>query len=101
MNWAQAIGPEVLVWVKAQLRRKEHPEQAYRVCLGLLSLSRTYPAERLNRACALANQGSLFKLKNVKAILHSNLDKLPASVPVQRSVLPQDHENIRGATSFH
>ena len=35
MNWAQSIGPEVLVWVKGQLQRKEHPEQAYRVCLGL------------------------------------------------------------------
>lgn len=101
MNWAQAIGPEVLNWVKAQLRRKEHPEQAYRACLGLLSLSRTYPAERLNQACALAHKDSLFKLKNVKAILQSNLDKLPESVPVQLSMLPQDHENIRGANSFH
>ncbi len=77
MSWAQSIGPEVLDWVKAQLRRKEHPEQAYRVCLGLLSLSRSYPAERLNQACALGNKDSLFKLKNVKAILQSNLDKLP------------------------
>jgi hypothetical protein len=41
MNWAQSIGPEVLKWVKAQLQRKEHPEQAYRVCLGLLSLNRS------------------------------------------------------------
>jgi hypothetical protein len=101
MNWAQAIGPEVLTWVKAQLQRKAHPEQAYRVCLGLLSLSRTYPAERLNQACAVANKASLFKLKNVKAILLSNRDQLPASVPVQLSLLPQDHENIRGANSFH
>ncbi|MFZ2407620.1 MAG: hypothetical protein WAW41_20980, partial [Methylobacter sp.] len=38
MNWAQSIGPEVLTWVKAQLQRKTHPEQAYRVCLGLLNL---------------------------------------------------------------
>jgi len=35
MNWAQSIGPEVLKWVKAQLQRKAHPEQACRVCLGL------------------------------------------------------------------
>jgi hypothetical protein len=67
MNWAQSIGPEVLVWVKEQLQRKDHPEQAYRVCLGLLSLNRTYPAERLNQACAIANKEALFKLKNVKA----------------------------------
>jgi hypothetical protein len=101
MNWAQAIGPETLKWVKGQLQRKAHPEQAYRVCLGLLSLNRSYSAERLNRACAIANKESLFKLKNVKAILQSNLDKLPDSVPIQASLLPQNHENIRGAKSFH
>ena len=101
MNWAQSIGPDVLVWVKGQLQRKAHPEQAYRVCLGLLSLNRSYASERLNKACAIANKEALFKLKNVKAILQSNRDKLPESVPVQLSLLPQDHENIRGAKSFH
>ena len=87
--------------MKAQLQRKAHPEQAYRVCLGLLNLNRTYASERLNRACAIANQEALFKLKNVKAILQSNWDKLPESLPVQLPLLPQDHENIRGAKSFH
>ncbi|WP_174626585.1 IS21 family transposase [Candidatus Methylobacter favarea] len=101
MNWAQSIGPEVLKWVKAQLQRKAHPEQAYRICLGLLNLNRTYPADRLNQACAIANKEALFKLKNVKAILQSNRDKLPTASPVQFSLLPQDHENIRGAKSFH
>lgn len=101
LTWAQSIGPDTLAWVKTQLQRKQHPEQAYRVCLGLLNLSRAYPAERLNRACAHANRQALFKLKNVKAILQSNLDRLPESAPIQASLLPQDHENIRGAASFH
>ena len=101
MNWAQSIGPEVRKWVKAQLQRKAHPEQADRVCLGLVSLNRSYSAERLNKACAMANQEALFKLKNVKAMLQSTRDKLPDSLPVQLSLLPQDHENIRGSESFH
>lgn len=100
MNWAQTLGPDVLEWVKRQLQRKAHPEQAYRVCLGLLNLNRRYPAARINQACALANQASLFKLKSIKAILQSNVDQLPASPPIQPT-LPQDHENIRGAASFH
>ncbi len=54
-NWAKDIGPEVLRWVQGQLARKHHPEQAYRVCLGLLNLNRSYPAKRLNNACAIAN----------------------------------------------
>jgi 1-deoxy-D-xylulose 5-phosphate reductoisomerase len=101
MNWAKSIGPEVLVWVQGQLQRREHPEQAYRVCLGLLSLNRAYDSARLNKACAIANKESLYRLKNVKAILQSNRDKLPETSPVQLSLLPQDHINIRGAGSFH
>lgn len=101
MNWAQTLGPEVLQWVKTQLQRKAHPEQAYRVCLGLLNLNRSYPSGRLNQACAIANKEALFKLKNIKAILQSHRDKLPDVAPLQSPLLPQDHENIRGARSFH
>jgi hypothetical protein len=49
----------------------------------------------------VANKESLYRLKNVKAILVSNRDKLPDTSPVQLSLLPQDHSNIRGAKSFH
>jgi hypothetical protein len=99
-NWAKDIGPEVLAWVTCQLQRKEHPEQAYRVCLGLLNLSRQYPAQRLNQACGLANRENLYRLKQVKAILQSNRDRL-AEQRVTHVELPQDHENIRGPNSFH
>ncbi len=71
MNWAKDIGDDVLLWVKAQLAQKQHEEQAYRVCLGLLNLSRSYPADRLNNACAIANQYSLYRLKHIKDILSS------------------------------
>lgn len=43
-NWASDIGPATLAWVDRQLSSRPHPEQAYRVCLGLLNLSRAYPA---------------------------------------------------------
>ena len=99
-NWAQDIGPDVLTWVSHQLDIKDHPEQAYRVCLGLLNLSRDYPTQRLNRACALANREGLLRLKQIKAILKSNRDQLPEQVSLDIE-LPQDHENIRGPKSFH
>ena len=100
MNWAKDIGQDTLDWVVRVLDSKTHEQQGYRVCLGLLNLTRQYPPERLNQACAIANTHQLNRLKNIKAILCSNLDtvvtedeKLPA--------LPQHHENIRGPQSFH
>lgn len=107
MNWAKAIGPEVLVWVQQRLNEKVHPEQAYRVCLGVLNLSRSYDSQRLNRACQIANQQSLTRVKNIRSILTSNLDKLPDDASMQQELdldetrLPQSHENIRGPKDYH
>jgi hypothetical protein len=82
---------------------KEHEQLAYRVCLGVLNLSKSYPAERLNNACRLANHHKLYRLKNIKEILISNQDKLAHTLLSTEPtiVLPQDHENIRGPQSFH
>jgi len=99
-NWAQDIGREVLTWVSCQLETKAHPEQAYRVCLGLLNLSREYPAERINAACKIANREQLQRLKQIKSILKSNRDKLPEQLDLTVE-LPQDHENIRGPHNYH
>jgi transposase len=99
-NWARDIGPATLAWVDAQLSTKRHPEQAYRVCLGLLSLSRAYPRERLEAACRIANKAGLIRLKQVRSILQSNRDQLPDQLELQTE-LPQDHENIRGPKTFH
>tara|TARA_B110000503_G_scaffold130096_1_gene203079 strand:+ start:241 stop:1761 length:1521 start_codon:yes stop_codon:yes gene_type:complete len=99
-RWAGDIGPDTLTWVTGQLESKTHPEQAYRVCLGLLALSRQYPAARLNSACRIANNASLNRLKQVKSILSSNRDQLPEQLSLAAE-LPQDHENVRGPNNFH
>ncbi len=101
MNWAQDIGDDVLCWVKAQLKQKPHEQQAYRVCLGLLNLSRQYPPQRLNAACAIANRHHLYRLKQIKSILSSNQDQLVREAREQLPLLPQAHANIRGPKSFH
>jgi hypothetical protein len=100
-HWARDLGPEVLGWVRAQLQHRDHPEQAYRSCLGLLSLSRAYPPDRLNAACRIANREALMRLKQIKAILTSNRDRLPEPHNLPSVDLPQDHENIRGPNTFH
>lgn len=102
MNWAKDIGDDVLVWTQQILKQKQHEEQAYRVCLGLLNLSRTYAAQRINNACAIANQNKLYRLKHIKSILLSNQDQLHAARQTEPlPLLPQTHENIRGPQSFH
>ena len=97
-NWAKSLGEDVYRWVDAQLESRDHPEQAYRACLGLMSLSRDYP-QRLNLACGVANRNGLVRLNQIKEILKNGMDRL-APLQEQSASLPQDHENIRGPEQF-
>ena len=99
-QWAGSIGEQTRCWIQWQLDAKPHPEQAYRICLGLLSLSRSYPACRVEAACKLANSEGLYRLRQIKSILKANRDQLPDQ-PAQSTTLPQEHENIRGPETFH
>jgi len=98
-SWARDLGAHAHGWVDKQLSTRAHPEQAYRTCLGLLNLSRTYPCTRLDGACRLASREGLNQLKHIKSILKSNRDQLPEQLDLCVQ-LPQDHENVRGPKSF-
>ncbi|KAF1024197.1 MAG: hypothetical protein GAK37_03179 [Pseudomonas sp.] len=101
-SWAADVGLDALQWVNDRLNNKPHREQAYRLCLGLLSLTRDYPTERVNNGCRLANRKGLTRLKHIKSILRSNRDQLPdESASFVSQELPQAHENIRGPRHFH
>ncbi|RAP64215.1 putative iSPsy14 transposase [Candidatus Erwinia dacicola] len=65
-NWAAGVGPDTLTWISERLAEKAHLEQAYRLCLGLLSLTREYLSERVNNSCRLANTEGLNQLKQIK-----------------------------------
>ena len=98
-NWAEKQGSETLEWLEWQFALKDHPEQVYRVCLGLMKLSRDYP-QRLNDACGVANRNGLTRLKQVREILKNGMDKLPLFEEEDDFALPQDHGNIRGADQY-
>ena len=107
MSWAKDIGPHVLQLVKLMLERKAHPEQAYRACLGLLNLSKTYDAKRLDHACQRAMIIGSPNLKSIKSILKQGLDQLALPLDEQdkdnttSKTLSNDHSNIRGPEYYH
>lgn len=98
---ARRYGSSTEAWMTQQLESRDHVEQAYRSCMGLLSLADRYPVERIEAACKLALQKKLLKLKQVTNVLKSNQDQLVSSEEQLNLQLPQDHENVRGPETFH
>ena len=81
------------------LSLQDHPEQAYRACLGLIGLAKKYGNIRINKACARALYYKLYKYKAVKNILEKGLDRIEED-NVSLQLLPI-HSNIRGADYYN
>jgi transposase len=90
-RWAAEIGPHTAALVQAILASRQHPEQAFRSCLGILRLSGKYNHEQMELACQIARDAQTLTYRSLKAVL----DTLPPLSVPETTPLPT-HENIRG-----
>ena len=99
IGWAAKIGEEVKEITVKLLSSRDHPEQAYKACLGIINLAKKYGNIRVNKACARALSYKLYKYKAVKNILEKGLDNVEEE-PEDSALLPL-HSNIRGANYYN
>jgi AMMECR1 domain-containing protein len=92
LQWANTVGPQTTALIHATLTSRPFPEQAYRSCLGILSLAKKHPHSRIEQACQAAMHAKTFSYKAVKEELDW-LAKQPALLVTE--ILPT-HANIRG-----
>ncbi len=93
--WAKKYGSSVENLVHTILFEREHPEQAYRACLGIIRLGNHYSPERLNLACRRAMAYHNHSYRAVRTILEKSLDQ-KEEVITQESASVLSHENVRG-----
>ncbi len=95
VRWAGEIGPQTVQLIQSILSSRQHPEQAFRSCLGILRLSGQFAHPLMETACQEAFQANTLNYRGVKAILEM---LQPVSNP-QTAPLPS-HENIRGNSYY-
>lgn len=95
---ATAIGPRCAVLVERLLHQRRHPQQAFRSCLGVLSLAQKYGVARLEAACARALKYNAVSWSSLQSILKNGLDQEPLTS--QRPLELPEHENLRGASYY-
>ena len=98
ISWAENIGPDVKLLIEQILMKKQHPEQSYKSCIGVLKLAPKVGNERMNNACKRALEYGIYNYKIVQTILEKNLDKSSPDNPNNDDIPP--HDNIRGEDYF-
>ena len=100
LNWASSIDEIVKQYLYCIFARKQHVEQAYKSCLGILSMAKKYGKERLIKACKRATEYDRYNYKIIKMILEKNLDDQESEIQTGPSLMPQ-HDNIRGKNYYN
>jgi transposase len=95
LNWASGIHEDVHLYILKILDRKQHPEQAYKSCVGILSFAKKVGNDRLIKACQRALGYGIYNYKTIQTILEKGMDKYDETEENKQLEMPL-HENIRG-----
>lgn len=96
LRWGGQVGPFTAQLIQAILSARRYPEQAYRSCLGVLSLAHKHDPQVVETACQHLLNAHLLSYQHLKSELERLSKAASATEPLP---LPQ-HENIRGKTYY-
>lgn len=97
-SWAESVGLETLAFIKELIKRRTHPQQAFRSCAGILGLADKHSKERLEQACRRARKLGSYTYQSVKTMLEKNLEGQPLTSSTSRT--PIKHDNVRGSNYY-
>lgn len=98
INWAASIDDSVQEFICNILEKRQHPEQAYKSCMGVLSFVKKVGKERLINACKRALDYNIYNYKIIQNILEKGLDTI-VEEEFNDQELPK-HHNIRGKNYY-
>jgi len=98
LKLARPYGNAVVDYLQKLIESKNYPEIAYKQCLGILSLGKSFGKERLNNACKRGLSSSRYGYRIVKTILENKMDSINPEAKPKQDIAA--HPNIRGAAYY-
>lgn len=91
LQWASKVGPETALYLETLMNRRQHPEQSFRLCLGIMKFTDKYSRSVMERACRQAMDYKRYTYKDFKILI----ENLPSVDEAEEIAIPV-HQNIRG-----
>ena len=98
ISWAKKKGGSVKEFIQLMLDQREHPQQAFKACLGVLKLGNTYDDEAMQAACKKAIEINGISYRFIANSLKNKTYKIEDQDPVDMEI--PFHENIRGKENY-
>ena len=98
IQWAEKMGGSVKEFIQLMLDQKEHPQQAFKACMGVLKLGKKYDTQAMQLVCKKAIEINCISHRFIANSLKNKTYKIEEEDPGDMK-LPF-HENIRGKDHF-
>ncbi|MDZ7921692.1 IS21 family transposase [Rhodoferax sp.] len=100
LTWAAEVGAGVRAFIGKQLAASAIKEHGYRTTTALKKIHKMYGSERLDAACARANEIGASSLSSIRSILRTKLDQQVSSDSTHQEATFH-HPNVRGPDYYH
>lgn len=99
LSWAETIGPNCGAAARQLMASRAIPEHAFRPCLGLIRLGKSYGNQRVDLACQKALKLNIVGYKHIASMLKTGREQIPLAE--DESTCPViSHDNVRGARYY-
>ncbi len=98
ISWAEKKGGSVKEFIQLMLDQREHPQQAFKACLGVLNLGKKYNDQAMQAVCKKAIEINSISQRFIANSLKNKAYKIEDQDPDDMK-LPF-HENIRGKENY-
>lgn len=98
VKWASQMGGSIETFIELLLESKEHPQQAFKSCMGVLNLGKKYKPEDLEKVCKKAIEYNSISFRFINNALKNNIHKMEQEDTINLK-LPF-HKNIRGKGDY-
>jgi len=99
LQQAEEIHKDVKIYLSKIFNKTQHPDQAIKICLGILNFSKKVGKERLTKACQRALDYGIYNYRTIRKILENGLDKQEDDNETEQLKMPE-HDNIRGGDYY-
>jgi transposase len=96
---AAFIGNDTRDYIARILEIRQHPEQAYKTCQGILGFVSRVGSDRLNMTCKRALYYGDFSYNAIRTIIEKRLDQEPFDSEDDNKKMP-GHRNVRGGNYY-
>ncbi|MFZ3003404.1 MAG: IS21 family transposase [Undibacterium umbellatum] len=104
LDWAAAIGDFTKSFMQEQLKKINNKNFGFRAQGAMKKIASEFGNERLEGACKYALSCSALSIESLRTILSRNLDSRADEIVAEQSRedsnIPEDHENLRGASYY-